>query len=81
MRIKENMYENILNTIMDVKGKTNDNMNARMSVSLFCHHKDMKLVYDGSWVIKPESSFTLDKNAIYLSTNDLSIYVFLMNMF
>jgi len=38
---------------MDVKGKIKNNMKVRMNVPLFCFHKNMKLVYDGSWVAKP----------------------------
>jgi hypothetical protein len=48
---------------MDVKRKTKDNMKARMDILLFCHCKNMKLVYDGWWVAKPKASFVLDKNA------------------
>jgi hypothetical protein len=47
---------------MDVKGKTNDNMKVRMNISLFFHHKNMKLVYNGSRVAKPKASFALNKN-------------------
>jgi hypothetical protein len=37
-------------------------MNARMYIPLFCHHKNIELVYDESWVIKPKTNFVLDKN-------------------
>jgi hypothetical protein len=47
---------------MDVKGKTKDNIEARMDIALFCHHKSMELVYVGSRVIKPKATFALDKN-------------------
>jgi hypothetical protein len=48
---------------MDMKGKTNDNIKARMDITLFCHRKNMKLVYAGTRVTKPKESFALDKNA------------------
>jgi len=57
------MFENIFNTIMDVKGKTNDNIKARMDINLFCHCKNMELVYVVSRVAKPKTSFALNKNA------------------
>jgi hypothetical protein len=63
MHIKKKVFENIFNTVMDVKGKTKDNIEARMDIPLFCHHKNMELVYVGSRVIKPKASFALDKNA------------------
>jgi len=63
MHIKKNMFENIFNMVMDVKGKKKDNMKARMDIPLFCHCKNMELVYNRSWVAKPKSNFTLYKNA------------------
>ena len=33
------------------------------NIPLFCHCKNMKLIYDGSLVAKPKSNFALDKNA------------------
>jgi hypothetical protein len=49
--------------MMDVKGKTKDNIKARMDILLFCHHKNMNLIYDGSRVAKLKASFALDNNA------------------
>jgi hypothetical protein len=48
---------------MNVKGKTKDNIKARMDTSLFCNCKNMELVFDGSQVAKPRASFLLKKNA------------------
>jgi hypothetical protein len=59
---------------MNVKGKTNDNIKARMDIVLFCQCKNMKLVYVGSRVVKPKASFTLDKNA------QLFVYQWLKNL-
>ena len=47
---------------MDVKGKTKDNIKARLDVAVFCNRKNMELVYDGSRVAKPKVSFVLEKN-------------------
>jgi hypothetical protein len=63
MHIENNMFENIFNTIMDMKGKTNDNIKAIIIIHLFCHHKNMELVYDGLRITKPKANFVLDKNA------------------
>jgi hypothetical protein len=63
MHIEKNVFENIFNIVMDVKGKTNDNIKATMDISLFCNHKNMELVFDGSRVAKPKASFMLEKNA------------------
>jgi hypothetical protein len=48
---------------MDVKGKTKDNIKARLDVALFGNRKNIKLVCDGSRVTKPRASFVLEKNA------------------
>jgi hypothetical protein len=63
MHIEKNVFENIFNIVMDVKGKTKDNIEARLDVALFCNRKNMELVCDGSRVAKPRASFVLEKNA------------------
>src|SRR3989337_1867135 len=63
MHIEKNVFENIFNTVIDVKGKTKDNIKARLDVALFCNRKNMELVCDGSRVAKPRASFVLEKNA------------------
>jgi hypothetical protein len=63
MHIEKNVFENIFNTVMDVKGKTKDNIKARLDVALFCNRKNMELVCDRSRVAKPRASFVLEKNA------------------
>jgi len=74
MHIEKNVFENIFNTLMDVKGKTKDNIKARMNIYVFCQSKNIELVYDESWVIKPKVNFTLDKNA------QLFLYRWLKNL-
>jgi len=63
MHIEKNVFENIFNAVMDVKRKTKDNIKARLDVALFCNHKNIELVCDGSRVAKPRASFVLEKNA------------------
>jgi hypothetical protein len=57
MHIEKNVFENIFNTVMDVKGKTKDNIKARLNIALFCNHKYMELVFDESRVAKPRACF------------------------
>ena len=52
MHIEKNVFENIFNTIMDVKGKTEDNIKARLDIALFCNRKNIELVFYGSGVAK-----------------------------
>ena len=56
------MFENILNMVIDVKGKTKVNIKDRM-YPLFCHHKIIELIYDGSRIVKSKTNFVLDNNA------------------
>jgi len=63
MHIEKNVLENIFNTVMNVKGKTKDNIKARMDITLFCNLKTMELVFYGSQVAKPRASYVLEKNA------------------
>jgi len=63
MHIEKNVFENIFNTVMDVKGKTKDNIKARLDIALFCNCKNMELVCDESRVAKLRASFVLEKNA------------------
>jgi len=46
-----------LKIVIDVEGKTNDNINDIMNAPLFFHHKNIELVYDGLWGAKPKASF------------------------
>jgi len=50
MHIEKNMFENIFNTVMEVKGKTKDNIKARLDIALYCDRKNMELVYNESQV-------------------------------
>ena len=50
-------------------------MKAIINISLFCHRKNIKFIYDGSRVTKPKANFILDKNA------QLLIYQELKNMY
>ena len=63
LHIEKNMFKNIFNTVMDVKGKTKDNIKARLDIALYYNRKNIELVYDESRVVKPRASFVLEKNA------------------
>ena len=63
MHIKKNVFENIFNTVIDVKGKSKDNIKARLDIALYCNRKNIELVYDELRVAKPKASFVLEKNA------------------
>jgi hypothetical protein len=58
MHIKKNVFENIFNTVINVKEKIEDNIKARMNIDLFYHCKNMELFMLGheSQSPKPASS-------------------------
>ena len=51
MHIEKNFFDNVFNTIMDVKGKTKDNEKARRDLELFCCRSDLHLTElpNGKW--------------------------------
>ena len=61
MHIEKNVFENIFNTVMDVKGKTKDNINVRLDIALSCNRKNIELIFYGLRVAKPRASFVLEK--------------------
>jgi hypothetical protein len=63
MHTEKNVFENMFNIVMDVMGKTKDNIKARMDITLFYNRKNMELVFEGSRVTKPRASFVLEKHA------------------
>ncbi|KAL3370947.1 hypothetical protein AABB24_007792 [Solanum stoloniferum] len=64
MHIEKNYFDNLFNTVMDVKGKTKDNPKARMDIKEYCRRKELWLqeLHNGK-IVKPKAnfSFTLDE--------------------
>ncbi|KAL0422089.1 UNVERIFIED_CONTAM: hypothetical protein Slati_3231800 [Sesamum latifolium] len=46
MHIEKNVFENIFNTVMDVKGKTKDNLNARNDLKNICSRPELEVDED-----------------------------------
>nr|KYP36031.1 hypothetical protein KK1_042873 [Cajanus cajan] len=60
MHIEKNFFDNILNTIMNVSGKTKDNEKARMDLTLYCSRPDLELkpLANGK-MFKPKANYSL----------------------
>ncbi|KAL0389919.1 UNVERIFIED_CONTAM: hypothetical protein Scaly_0349000 [Sesamum calycinum] len=43
MDIEKNVFDNIFNTVIDIKGKTKDNMNARRDLKIICNRPELDL--------------------------------------
>ena len=48
MYVEKNVFGNIFNTVMDVKGKANDNIKAMMDIKEYCRHRELELVAQGN---------------------------------
>jgi len=60
MHIEKFFFENILNTVMDVKGKTKDNDNARKYLTLYCRRPNLELkLHTNGKMLKPKANYTL----------------------
>lgn len=62
MHIEKNVFDNIFNTVMDVKGKTKDNLKARKDLQLYCNRPNLELKVRGDGkIVKPKAAYTLSK--------------------
>ncbi len=59
MHIEKNVFENIFNTIINVEGKTKDNVKSREDLKEVC--KQPKLDRDATPRKYPKACYTLDK--------------------
>jgi hypothetical protein len=63
MHIEKNFFDNILNTVMNVKGKTKDNEKARKDLSQYCCRRDLEMqALPNGKIGKPKASYTLTKS-------------------
>ncbi|KAG8366052.1 hypothetical protein BUALT_Bualt17G0035900 [Buddleja alternifolia] len=56
------MFDNVFNTVMDMKGKTKDNVNARLDLQNICKRRHLELKEVNGKYIKPKASYTLTKD-------------------
>ena len=77
MHIENNFFDNIFNTIMDVKGKTKDIQKAKMDVIELCGPGDLKLVQlQNEKLTKPKTNYMFsseDAKSIYIWINKLKM--------
>jgi len=61
MHIEKNFFDNVLNTMMDVKGKTKDDAKARLDMETLCNCKKLHLqCLHNSKVVKPKAIFNMN---------------------
>jgi len=61
MHIGKNFSENIINTVMDVRGKTKDDIKVRIDMPILCSRQELNLATRGSTdrLCKPKAKFAL----------------------
>ncbi|XP_074577237.1 uncharacterized protein LOC141833653 [Curcuma longa] len=60
MHIEKNVFDNLINTVMDIPGKTKDNLNARKDMRLICKRPSLD-VDENSRGPKPKAIYTLNR--------------------
>lgn len=77
MHIEKNFFDNIFNTVMNVKGKTKDNDKARKDLNVFCKRPELLLVEQNNGkYLKPHANYTLkpeDVKSVYQWIKDLKM--------
>ena len=69
MHIEKNVFDNVFNTVMDVKGKTKDTRKACMDLHEYCKRPKLELLDLGNGrTIEPKAQYTfnLDKKMSYM---------------
>ena len=51
MHIKKNFFENIINTLLNVPGKTKDNKNSRLDLSTICARSELHIKNNGQILV------------------------------
>ncbi|EOY08889.1 Integrase-like protein [Theobroma cacao] len=64
MHIEQTVFENLFNTLLDIKGKSKDNLKAILNLKTYCKQLDLDLVEHNGKFFQPKSAFTLTKEQI-----------------
>ena len=67
MYIEKNAFNNFFNTMIDIKGKSKDNIKARMDLREYCKQLELEFVDIGNgriYKLKAKFSFTIDHKCI-----------------
>ena len=70
MHIEKNIFDNLFNTIIDLKGKSKDNTKARMDLKEYCRRKELELIDRGGgkyWKPKTQYTFTREQKLSVLT--------------
>ena len=66
MHIKKNICDNILGTIMNIKGKTKDTLQSRLDLEVMKIRPELHLIRKGDKLELPVASYTLSQEEKHL---------------
>lgn len=66
MHTEKNVFENVFNTVIDMKGKTKDNVKSRLDLKLYCKRTNLNLFEHQGKLMKPKAQFTLSRPEVKL---------------
>ena len=61
MHIEKNICDSLLGTLMNINGKTKDNLNARRDLCVMGTRKYLHLQQNGTFTSMPHANYTLSK--------------------
>ncbi|PKA53322.1 hypothetical protein AXF42_Ash010052 [Apostasia shenzhenica] len=64
MHIEKNVFDNIFYTVMNVSGKTKDNLKVKANLELYCNQEGLQLFEDNGRVMKSPALYVLDKTKL-----------------
>ena len=59
MHIEKNVCDNLVDTLLNIEGKTKGTTNARLDLQDLKIKKDLHLIEAGNRLVKPHASYTL----------------------
>jgi hypothetical protein len=64
MHNEKNVFDNIFNTVMDMKGKTKDNLKARRDLEVYCYRPELLVLGAGTGRVSvPKACYSLTVEA------------------
>ena len=59
MHVEKNIFDNVFNTVMNIKDKTKDNVNARLDMIMLCKCLKLKLLDRNGTIVKSKVIYAL----------------------
>ena len=59
MHVEKNVFDNVFNTIIDIKGKTKDNVNAHLDMTIVYKCLELELLDRNGTIVKPKAIYAL----------------------